>query len=219
MPRLRGVGAAVRYADDVQPMPSALQTPRLRLRPRDGRDAAWNLALLAEHPPESALSPLRAEQLERADEQLRLDDEQLELEDEQVRLDDEQLRLDDQRRRFDELGFGLYTIEVAETGEAAGYCGLIVGRASAAQPELVYELLRAHVGHGYATEAAAAVADAAFDAGFPTLWATVATWNAPSFGVLAKLGFTASRRAGCDGRSVFVWLRRRAPRRRHRRAA
>jgi RimJ/RimL family protein N-acetyltransferase len=169
-------------------MPSALETPRLRLRPRDGRDAEWNLALLAEHP----LGPPPGS------------------------VEEERERLDAQRRDFEERGFGLYTVEVIETGEAVGYCGLVVGRASAAQPELAYELLRAHVGHGYATEAAAAVADAAFDAGFPTLWATVATWNAPSFGVLGKLGFAATRRAGGDGRSVFVWLRRRAPRRRHR---
>ena len=202
VPRLRGVGTAVRYAGDVQPMPSTLETPRLRLRLRDGRDAAWNLALLAEHPPESAL---RAH-----------DDEQVELDDEQVRLDDEQLRLDEQRRRFDEVGFGLYTIELAETGEAAGYCGLIVGRASAAQPELAYELLRAQVGNGYATEAAGVVAEAAFEAGFPVVWATVETWNAPSFGVLAKLGFTTTRRVSGDGRKVLVWMRRRAPRRRHR---
>jgi len=204
VPRLRGVSTAVRYAGDVQPMPSTLETPRLRLRPRDGRDAAWNLALLAEHPPESAL---RAH-----------DDEQVELDDEQVRLDDEQLRLDEQRRRFDEVGFGLYTIELAETGEAAGYCGLIVGRASAAQPELAYELLRAQVGNGYATETAGVVAEAAFEAGFPVVWATVETWNAPSFGVLAKLGFTTTRRVSGDGRKVLVWMRRRAPRRRHREA-
>lgn len=204
VPRLRGVSTAVRYAGDVQPMPSTLETPRLRLRPRDGRDAAWNLALLAEHPPESAP---RAH-----------DDEPVELDDEQVRLDDEQLRLDEQRRRFDEVGFGLYTIELAETGEAAGYCGLIVGRASAAQPELAYELLRAQVGNGYATETAGVVAEAAFEAGFPVVWATVETWNAPSFGVLAKLGFTTTRRVSGDGRKVLVWMRRRAPRRRHREA-
>ncbi|MBW8871336.1 MAG: GNAT family N-acetyltransferase [Leifsonia sp.] len=171
----------------MQPMPSALETPRLRLRPRDGRDAEWNLALLAEHP----------------------------LGRQPGSVDEERERLDAQRRRFDEVGFGLYTIELAETGEPVGYCGLIVGRASAAQPELAYELLRAQVGSGYATEAASVVMDAAFDAGFPVIWATVATWNAPSFGVLRKLGFAATRRAGGDGRSVYVWLRRRAPRRRH----
>ncbi|WP_285117420.1 GNAT family N-acetyltransferase [Leifsonia sp. fls2-241-R2A-40a] len=171
-------------------MPSTLETPRLRLRPRDGRDAEWNLALLAEHP----LDPSPGS------------------------LEEERERLDAQRRRFDEHGFGLYTIELAETGEPVGYCGLVVGRASAAQPELAYELLRAYVGSGYATEAASAVADAAFDAGFPVIWATVATWNAPSFGVLAKLGFSKTRRVGFDGGSVYVWLRRRAPRRRHREA-
>jgi len=171
-------------------MPSALETPRLRLRPRDGRDAEWNLALLAEHPLGRAPGS----------------------------VEDERERLDAQRATFEERGFGLYAIELASTGEAVGYCGLVVGRASASQPEIAYELLRGHVGHGYATEAAAAVADAAFDAGFPTLWATVATWNAPSFGVLAKLGFAGTRRAGGDARSVYVWLRCRAPRRRHRTA-
>lgn len=190
VPRLRGARPAVRYGGGVQPMPSALETPRLRLRPRDGRDAEWNLALLAEHPLGRGAGT----------------------------VEEERDRLDAQRAAFDSRGFGLYTIELAETGEPLGYCGLVVGRATAAQPELAYELLRGQVGQGYATEAAAAVADAAFDAGFPVLWATVATWNAPSFGVLRKLGFTATRRVGYDGGSVFVWLRRRAPRRRHRTA-
>ncbi|MGO4299321.1 GNAT family N-acetyltransferase [Leifsonia sp. RAF41] len=169
-------------------MPSALETPRLRLRPRDGRDAEWNLALLAEHP----LGRVPGS------------------------VEEERERLDAQRREFDARGFGLYTVEIADSGEAVGYCGLIVGRASPSQPEIAYELLRGHVGHGYATEAAAAVADAAFDAGIPMVWATVATWNAPSFGVLGKLGFATTRRVGFDGGSVFVWLRGRAPRRRHR---
>jgi len=188
VPRLRGVRPAVRYGGRVQPMPSALETPRLRLRARDGRDAQWNLALLAEHPLGRAAGSVEAERE----------------------------RLDAQRAAFAERGFGLYTIELAGTGEPVGYCGLVIGRATAAQPEIAYELLRGHVGSGYATEAAAAVADAAFDAGFPVLWATVATWNAPSFGVLRKLGFAPTRRVGFDGGSVFVWLRRRAPRRRHR---
>jgi RimJ/RimL family protein N-acetyltransferase len=169
-------------------MPSALETPRLRMRPRDGRDAEWNLALLAEHPLGRAPGS----------------------------VEDERERLDAQRATFEERGFGLYAIELADTDEPVGYCGLIVGRASAAQPELAYELLRGHVGAGYATEAASAVADAAFDAGYPVLWATVETWNAPSFGVLRKLGFTPTRRVSGDAGKVLVWMRRRAPRRRHR---
>lgn len=167
-------------------MPPELSTERLRLRLRDGRDAEWNLRLLAEDPSREPRTP-----------------------------EEERDRLDAQRTATDQTGFGLYTIEIAESREPVGYCGLIVGRASTEQPELAYELLREHVGNGYATEAAAAVADAAFAAGIPTLWATVERWNAPSFRVLDKLGFAPVRVTGENG-TVLVWLRRRAPRGRHR---
>jgi RimJ/RimL family protein N-acetyltransferase len=172
-------------------MPAELSTERLRLRLRDGRDAEWSLALIAEDPKQQAPS-----------------------------LAEERDRLDAQRRAAGEAGLGVYTVELADSGEAIGYCGLVTGRTSAAQPELAYELLRRHVGNGYATEAAAAVADAAFDAGFPVLWAIVERWNAPSFGILEKLGFTASRVSFDGGRgeggTVLVWLYRKAPRGRHR---
>lgn len=173
-------------------MPPELFTDRLRLRLRDGRDAEWNLRLIAEDPSRQALTAA-----------------------------EERDRLDTQRAVAEQTGFGLYAIELvgsAERGggaEPVGYCGLIVGRASAEQPELAYELLREHVGSGYATEAAAAVADAAFDAGFRTLWATVERWNAPSFRVLGKLGFAPARVTG-EGEKVLVWLYRTAPRGRHR---
>ncbi|WP_243767870.1 GNAT family N-acetyltransferase [Leifsonia sp. TF02-11] len=167
-------------------MPPELATERLRLRLRDGGDAEWNLRLIAEDPSRVPLP-----------------------------LADERDRLDARRAAAEDAGFGLYAIEIADTGVPVGYCGLIVGRASAEQPELAYELLREHVGSGYATEAAAAVTDAAFSAGFPTLWATVESWNAPSFRVLDKLGFAPVRVTGENGK-VLVWMRRRAPRGRHR---
>ena len=177
-------------------MPSALTTPRLRLRPRDSRDAEWNLELLAEHPA-AAANPAGQRSIEQ-----------------------ERERLDDRRIAAERDGFGLYTIELDDQdgrvpGEPVGYCGLVVGRASAGQPELAYELLRRHVGNGYATEAAAVVTDAAFAAGFPVLWAAVESWNAPSFRVLHKLGFSPTRVTGEDGK-VLVWMRCRAPVRRHR---
>ena len=167
-------------------MPPELATERLRLRLRDGRDAEWNLRLIAEDP---ARDPLP--------------------------LDGERKRRDAQREAAERAGFGLYTIELVETGVPVGYCGLIIGRATTDQPELAYELLREHVGSGYATEAAAAVADAAFSAGFPALWATVERWNAPSFRVLEKIGFRPSRVSG-EGGKVLVWLYSKAPRGRHR---
>ena len=169
-------------------MPSALDTPRLRLRRHDGRDADWNLRLIAERP----------------------------LDPQPRSVEEERDRLDAQAASAVEVGFGLYAVELADERTPIGYCGLIVGRATASQPEVAYELLRAHVGNGYATEAAAAMVDAAFEAGFPALWATVETWNAPSFRVLEKLGFRARRRVIGENGKVLVWMRCAAPARRHR---
>ncbi|WP_426626293.1 GNAT family N-acetyltransferase [Leifsonia sp. McL0607] len=167
-------------------MPPELTTDRLRLRLRDGSDAKWSLELIAEDPSQDSRP-----------------------------LAEERERLDTRRRAAEEAGYGIYAIELADTGEPIGYCGLVTRRATPAQPELAYELLRRHVGNGYATEAAAAVADAAFESGIPVLWAIVGRWNAPSFRVLEKLGFTPSRVTGEDGK-VLVWLYKKAPRGRHR---
>ena len=58
-------------------------------------------------------------------------------------------------------------------GDFIGYCGLIVGRASVDEPEIAYELFRRVHGHGYATEAARAVVEAAVATGRKRLWSTV----------------------------------------------
>ncbi|GAA4094812.1 GNAT family N-acetyltransferase [Nonomuraea soli] len=78
-----------------------------------------------------------------------------------------------------EAGLGLMPIELRATGEFIGYCGLIVGQASFDEPEIAYELARRAHGHGYATEAARAVVEAAARTGRRRLWATVREWNAP----------------------------------------
>ncbi|WIB78242.1 GNAT family N-acetyltransferase [Curtobacterium sp. MCPF17_002] len=107
----------------------------------------------------------------------------------------------------------LHPVRVAATGTALGYCGLVVGRSTAAEPELAYEFLEAAHGHGHATEAARAVVDAARTAGYVRLWATIRAWNAPSFAVAARLGFVrdpAATRAHPepdDGRGEQVWNR------------
>ena len=107
----------------------------------------------------------------------------------------------------------LHPVRLGGTGAALGYCGLVVGRSTAAEPELAYEFLEAAHGHGYATEAAAAVVDAARSAGYPRLWATIRAWNAPSFAVAGRLGFvrdpaaTAAHPEPDDGRGEQVWNR------------
>lgn len=97
-----------------------------------------------------------------------------------------------------EPGLGLLAMERRDTSEFVGYCGLMVGEGSFDEPEIAYELAtRAH-GHGYATEAARAVVEAATVTGRRRLWATVREWNIPSFRVLEKLGFSRSERVTVD---------------------
>ncbi|MFE7804322.1 GNAT family N-acetyltransferase, partial [Streptomyces sp. NPDC057430] len=65
-------------------------------------------------------------------------------------------------------------------------------------------------GRGYATEAAAAVLDAAIATGRRRLWLTVGTWNAPSLRVLEKLGFERDR-VSMEENGEVAWLTRTLP--------
>ncbi|MGW5261532.1 GNAT family N-acetyltransferase [Microbispora sp. NPDC004025] len=106
-------------------------------------------------------------------------------------------------------GLGLLPIELRDTGEFIGYCGLTVGQASFDEPEIAYELAQRFHGHGYATEAARAVLEAARRTGRRRLWATMREWNAPSFRVLEKLGFHRSDRITEDAeRGNTIWMTR-----------
>ncbi|GIG23412.1 N-acetyltransferase [Cellulomonas chitinilytica] len=103
-----------------------------------------------------------------------------------------------------DMGIGALVLRDRSTGDALGYCALVVGRATLDEPELAYELLPHAHGHGYATEAAAALVDAAFATGRTRLWSTVRTWNRPSLRVLEKLGFRRER-VTTDGAGEIVW--------------
>jgi RimJ/RimL family protein N-acetyltransferase len=108
-----------------------------------------------------------------------------------------------------EPGLGLLPIERRDTGEFLGYCGLIVGDGTFDEPEIAYELARRAHGLGFATEAARAVVDAAALTGRRRLWATVREWNAPSFRVLEKVGFSDSGRVTEDAeRGDSIWMTR-----------
>jgi RimJ/RimL family protein N-acetyltransferase len=98
-----------------------------------------------------------------------------------------------------------YTMRRRNDDEPLGYCGLIVGRCSLDEPEIVYELLERFHGRGYATEAAHAVMDAAFATGRTRIWATVGAWNEPSLRVLHKLGFHHDHETDGDhGRVIYL---------------
>jgi RimJ/RimL family protein N-acetyltransferase len=143
-----------------RPMAYSMTTDRLRLDLRTEDDAEWNCELLAEHANPTTHS-----------------------------LFDMRRRLGEQRIRALQVGIGLLTIRRRSDDLPLGYCGLIIGRCSIDEPEIVIELLRRHNGHGYATESAQAVTDAALATGRTRIWATVASWNAPSLAVCRRLGF------------------------------
>ena len=159
-------------------MASLIETDRLSLRPRDEADAAGNLELRQEHGDSTPRT-----------------------------LADEQRHLAELRTQADANGFGLLTIWRRVENDAIGYAGLIVGRSSVDEPEIAYELLRRAHGHGYATEAARAVLDAAFATGRRRVWATARSWNTASFHVLDKLGFERHHSTVDDGGEI-VWMLR-----------
>lgn len=103
---------------------------------------------------------------------------------------------------------GLLVMELRNSGDVLGYCGLITNHlVPEDEPELAYELLRRAWGQGYATEAAQAVLDWARASGHRRLWSTVRAWNDASLRVLAKLGFVTTDRVEPDevhGDSLFL---------------
>ena len=133
-------------------MAFSIDTERLSLRLRTKDDAECNLELLREHEGGTTLS-----------------------------LDDVARRMVERNIQARADGFGVLSIRRLKEANSIGYCGLIVGRASFDEPEIAFEILPRFQGHGYATEAAGAVIDAAFATGRKKIWATVASWNAPSF--------------------------------------
>ena len=132
-----------------RPMAFSIETERLTLRLRGPEDAACNLELRGEHEGGTTLT-----------------------------LAEEEQHLAEQNVQAHATGFGFLAIQRRAEGDLIGYCGLLVGRASFDEPEIAYELLRRVHGHGYATEAARAVVDAAFATGRRRLWATVGPGSA-----------------------------------------
>jgi RimJ/RimL family protein N-acetyltransferase len=163
-------------AEIFQTMAFVIDTGRLSLRLRTKFDAECNLELLREHESGTTLSIGEIEQ-----------------------------RMVEQSERAHVNGFGLLGIRRRHETNPIGYCGLIIGRGTFEEPEIAYEVLPQFRGHGYATEAAGAVIDAAFATGRRRIWATVGTWNAPSFRVLEKNGFHAHQN-GYGERGEFVWM-------------
>ncbi len=96
--------------------------------------------------------------------------------------------------RFDRQGFGLWALEIAESGEFIGFTGLNpmpAGVPGAGGMEVGWRLARSAWHHGYATEAATAAVDVAFNgAGLPEIFSMTAVLNEPSQAVMRRLSLT-----------------------------
>lgn len=97
-------------------------------------------------------------------------------------------------------GGGLNAVEISDTGEPVGLCGLLK-RESLPDPDIGFAFLRAHWSKGYAFEAAAAVCDYARDVlRLPRLLAMTKPRNTSSRRLLERLGFVYVRAtAPADG--------------------
>ena len=157
------------------PMPLRLETERLVLTPEVESDAPWFAELLTARG-KGAFT-----------------------------VDDARERIAAMALLVRTIGIGALVLRRRGDDEPLGYCAIIVGRGTLDEPELAYELLPSAHGHGYATEAARAVLDAAFGTGRTRIWSTVRPWNAPSLRVLDKLGFRRDH-VTVDDAGEIVWL-------------
>lgn len=100
------------------------------------------------------------------------------------------------RARYAEDGFGLWAVVLRRSGEVIGQCGLTWQRISGERVlEVGYLFRRSHWHRGYATEAAAACRDYAFEAlGAERVYAQVRDTNLPSMNVAIRLGMTVRSR-------------------------
>lgn len=94
------------------------------------------------------------------------------------------------QKLFEDYGYGPYCMSLKSDGTLVGICGLFK-RENLEDPDIGFGVLPAYCGKGYAGEAAVAVVDYARDElGIGVLTAIVSPANAPSIGLIEKLGLT-----------------------------
>ncbi|HEY7463766.1 MAG TPA: GNAT family N-acetyltransferase [Candidatus Limnocylindria bacterium] len=160
-----------------------LLTPRLRLRPMRAEDAQPLFALFGDASFMAAFDspPFGMQQMDRWVAR----------------------NLEHQRQH----GYGLYTIELRETDEVIGDCGLEhMDLDGTPEVELGYDLRRDLWGRGLATEAAGAVArHACGELGMPRLVSLVRASNLASARVAAKIGMRRERELERDGARYLLF--------------
>lgn len=109
------------------------------------------------------------------------------------------------RRNYAEHGFGLWVIE-SHSGEFVGDCGLTIQEVEGESfVEAGWHVRSPLRRQGYAAEAAAAVRDAAREAGVEHLIAIIRPHNMASQGVATKIGLVLEREVHKNGGAALVF--------------
>ncbi len=109
---------------------------------------------------------------------------------------------------FTDFGYGPYCMSLRSDGSMIGICGLFK-RENLDDPDIGFAVLPEYCGQGYAGEAAAAVvAYARDDLGLGVLTAIVSPGNAPSIGLIEKLGLTFDSMITMPGEDDAICLYR-----------
>ncbi|MEM1378423.1 MAG: GNAT family N-acetyltransferase [Pseudomonadota bacterium] len=102
-------------------------------------------------------------------------------------------------------GYGQWAVELRDTGETIGLCGLW-HPIDFPEAEMTYALLPDHYGKGYAFEAVKpAIAHVYQALGWTTLASMIEADNAPSVKLATKLGAAFERDFDFEGRTLQVW--------------
>ena len=107
---------------------------------------------------------------------------------------------------YGRLGFGFWAVERKYDGALMGMCGLIK-RDTLMEVDVGYALMPAFRGRGYAHEAAAACVRYAQEVlGLPEVWGITGPDNAPSAGVLQRIGLRDAGITRLVGNDYDTWV-------------
>jgi RimJ/RimL family protein N-acetyltransferase len=112
-----------------------------------------------------------------------------------------------QIERYHTDGHGLWLVSEKSTGKPVGQVGLIMQTVEGRRrPEIGWLLDRPQWGKGYATEAATAVRDAAFQRwNYPEVISLIRPPNVPSRRVAERIGMTAGARVWFNGAEHILY--------------
>lgn len=103
--------------------------------------------------------------------------------------------------------YGMCALNLKETGEFIGQCGLLTQQVDGVQEiEIGYHLLREHTGNGYATEAAQHLKNYAFRTGLcESVISIIDELNFPSQAVAKRNGMEEDFRTNWKGSNVIIF--------------